>query len=98
MPAVDYLRANRLRTLLLADMNALFERVDVIVHPSFASVLLGATNLSGHPTCVAPCGFREDGTPFSISFTGPLFGEATVLALASAWQAATPWEDRHPPL
>jgi Asp-tRNA(Asn)/Glu-tRNA(Gln) amidotransferase A subunit family amidase len=46
---------------------------------------------------VAPCGFREDGTPFSISFPGPLFGEAALLALASAWQAATPWEDRHPP-
>lgn len=97
VPAVDYLRANRLRTLLVRDMQAVFERVDVIVHPSFAAELVTTTNLSGHPTCVAPAGFRADGTPFSISFTGPLFGEATLLALAAAWQASTPWEDRHPP-
>jgi Asp-tRNA(Asn)/Glu-tRNA(Gln) amidotransferase A subunit family amidase len=98
IPAVDYIRANRLRTLLVRDMEAALADVHALVHPSFALSLLAATNLSGHPTFVAPCGFREDGTPYSISYTGKLFGDADVLALAAAWQAATDHEDRHPDL
>jgi Asp-tRNA(Asn)/Glu-tRNA(Gln) amidotransferase A subunit family amidase len=98
IPAVDYIRANRMRTLLVRDMEAALADVHALVHPSFALSLLAATNLSGHPTFVAPCGFREDGTPYSISFTGKLFGDADVLALAAAWQAATDHEDRHPDL
>ncbi len=98
IPAVDYIRANRLRTLLIRDFEAALRDVKALVHPSFAGSILGATNLSGHPTFVAPCGFREDGTPFSISFTGKLFGEGELLALAIAWQDATDYHRRHPKL
>ncbi len=98
IPAVDYIRANRLRTLLIRDLEATLAGVRVLVHPSFASGLLPMTNLSGHPTFVAPCGFGADGLPYSVSFTGKLFGEAEVLALASAWQRATDYHQRHPKL
>lgn len=98
IPAVDYIRANRLRTLLIRDLEAALGGVRAIVHPSFAGNLLAMTNLSGHPTFVAPCGFDEEGKPYSISFTGKLFGDADVLALAQAWQRATDHEDRHPKL
>jgi Asp-tRNA(Asn)/Glu-tRNA(Gln) amidotransferase A subunit family amidase len=98
IPAVDYIRANRLRTLLIRDLEAALSGVKAIVHPSFAGSLLAMTNLAGHPTFVAPCGFDEQGRPYSISFTGRLFGDADVLALAKAWQAATEHEDRHPEL
>jgi Asp-tRNA(Asn)/Glu-tRNA(Gln) amidotransferase A subunit family amidase len=98
IPAVDYIRANRLRTLLIRDLEATFAGVKALVHPSFASGLLAATNLAGHPTLVAPCGFGADGTPYSISFTGRLFGEAELLALAAAWQRSTDYHTRHPKL
>ncbi len=98
IPAVDYIRANRLRTLLIRDWEAALAGVKAIVHPSFAGSILGATNLGGQPTLVAPCGFREDGTPFSISFTGRLFGDREVLALAMAWQGATEHHWQHPKL
>jgi hypothetical protein len=98
IPAVDYIRANRLRTLLIRDLEQALAGVRAIVHPSFAGQLLGMTNLSGHPTFVAPCGFDDRGKPYSVSFTGKLFGDAEVLALARAWQAATAYEDRHPEL
>jgi Asp-tRNA(Asn)/Glu-tRNA(Gln) amidotransferase A subunit family amidase len=98
IPAVDYIRANRLRTLLVRDVEAALAPVKAIVHPSFAGSILGMTNLSGHPTFVAPCGFEKDGTPYSISFTGRLFGDADVLALAKAWQASTDYHRRHPKL
>jgi len=96
IPAVDYIRANRLRTLLIRDLEAALAGVRAIVHPSFAGNLLAMTNLSGHPTFVAPCGFDEEGKPYSISFTGRLFGDAEVLALAAAWQWRTKYHDRHP--
>ncbi len=98
VPAVDYLRANRLRTLLIRDFNAALAEVDALVHPSYADDILALTNLTGHPTFVAPCGFRDDGTPFSISFTGKLFGETELLALVRAWQSATDHHLRHPDL
>lgn len=98
IPAVDYLRANRLRTLLIRDLEATLSGVRAIVHPSFASSLLAMTNLSGHPTFVAPCGFDAQGKPYSISFTARLFGDADLLALARAWQDRTEHEDRHPKL
>jgi len=98
IPAVDYIRANRLRTLLIRDLEAALAGVEAIVHPSFAGSLLALTNLSGHPTFVAPCGFDEQGKPYSVSFTGRLLGDAEVLALAQAWQRMTDYEDRHPEL
>jgi Asp-tRNA(Asn)/Glu-tRNA(Gln) amidotransferase A subunit family amidase len=98
IPAVDYIRANRLRTLLIRDLEKLFADVKVLVHPSFAGSILAMTNLSGHPTFVAPCGFDENGKPYSISFTGKLFGDADVLAIAQQWQRATDYDDKHPQL
>ena len=98
IPAVDYIRANRLRTLLIRDLEVALAGVKAIVHPSFAGSILAMTNLSGHPTFVAPCGFGEDGLPYSISFTGRLFGDADVLALAMAWQRSTDYHRRHPKL
>jgi Asp-tRNA(Asn)/Glu-tRNA(Gln) amidotransferase A subunit family amidase len=97
IPAVDYIRANRLRALLIRDYEGVLSTVKAIVHPSFAGQILAATNLSGHPTFVAPCGFSEDGLPFSISFTTRLYGESELMALAIAWQEATDYHRRHPP-
>src|SRR5262245_6805277 len=98
IPAVDYIRANRLRTLLVRDVEAALAPVQAIVHPSFAGSILGMTNRSGHPTFVAPVGFEKDGTPYSISFAGRLYGDADVLALAKAWQGSTDYHLRHPKL
>jgi len=96
VPAVEYLRANRLRTLLMQELDAVLAQVDVLVHPSFAEGLLSMTNLTGHPVVVAPAGFREDGTPFSVSFTGPIDGEGRLLTFAHLWQRSTVHHLRHP--
>jgi Asp-tRNA(Asn)/Glu-tRNA(Gln) amidotransferase A subunit family amidase len=60
---------------------------------------LTATNLTGHPACILPNGFR-DGTPInvSITFLGSLFGEANLLRVAHAYQQATGFHLRHPAL
>lgn len=97
VPAVEYIQANRLRTLLMEAMDDLFEHVDVFIAPSFAPRLLQITNLTGHPCVVLPNGFRESGTPTSISFIGTMYGDQRVLAVAKAYQDATAFHRQHPP-
>jgi Asp-tRNA(Asn)/Glu-tRNA(Gln) amidotransferase A subunit family amidase len=70
--------------------------VDLFVTPSFASNLIQITNLTGHPALVVPNGFNSDGTPVSLSIVGRLFGEADLLSVGEAYQAATDFHRRHP--
>ena len=98
IPAVEYINANRARTLLMMEMETLFKSVDVFVAPTFGSGDLLATNLTGHPAIVLPNGFRENGTPTSITFTGKLYDEGTLLAIAGAYQNATDFHLRYPVL
>ena len=98
-PAVEYIRGNRIRTLVMHEMEKTMADVDVYVCPSFGGGNLLLTNLTGHPAVVVPNGFRSsDGTPTSITFTGKLFGEAAVLAVAHAYQQATDFHRKRPPL
>lgn len=98
IPAVEYLRANRIRSLLMQDMKPIFEQVDVYVTPTYAGSNLLITNLTGHPQVVVPNGFRPDDTPTSITFTGDLFSEGAMLAVAQAFQRHTDHHRRRPPM
>ncbi len=98
IPAVEYLQANRLRTLVMQSMAEIFSTVDVYVCPSYGGSNLLLTNLTGHPCVVLPNGFTEKGTPTSITFLGNLFGEAETLAIAKAYQEATGFHLQHPAL
>jgi len=98
IPAVEYIQANRLRTLLMEKMAEMMEEIDVYVGPSFGGNNLLITNLTGHPTVVVPSGFDEKGNPTSISFVGKLFGEAKALRVAQAFQNATSFHLEHPRL
>ena len=96
IPAVEYINANRARTLGMEAMRDLFQKVDVVVVPTFSNQLL-ITNLTGHPAVIVPNGFRaSDGTPVSLTFIGNLFSEAKLLAVAHAYQQATGFHRKHP--
>ncbi len=97
VPAVEYLRANRIRTLVMHEMKKVMSQVDAYVYGDDSSL----TNLTGHPTVVLPNGFRSDNgieTPRAITFTGRLYGETELLAIAHAYQQATGHHLRHPPM
>ncbi len=98
IPAVEYIQANRIRSMVMAAMDEAMRGVDVFVTPSFGGNVLLTTNLTGHPAVVLPSGFASDGTPVSISFIGNLWGEAETLAVAKAYQDATDHHLRVPPL
>lgn len=100
IPAVDYINANRVRTIAIQKWDEMFKNFDVIVTPTAAANLpqLVATNLTGHPAVILPNGFRDDGTPVSLTFLGGLFEEAKLLAVADAYQRATNFHLKHPAL
>jgi Asp-tRNA(Asn)/Glu-tRNA(Gln) amidotransferase A subunit family amidase len=98
VPAVEYLRAARVRTLLMRAMAKVMEKVDLYVGSGPDLVI---TNLTGHPTVVFPGNFSDrDGRPApgSITLTGRLYDETTILAVAHAYQQATGNHLGQPPL
>ena len=97
IPAVEYINANRARSLLNQEMANLMEKVDVYLIPSYYGDNLLRTNLTGHPCVVVPNGFNDKGSPTSISFIGNLYNDGNVLAVAKAFQEASDWHKKHPP-
>jgi aspartyl-tRNA(Asn)/glutamyl-tRNA(Gln) amidotransferase subunit A len=55
-------------------------------------------NVFGIPAISVPCGFTRSGLPIGLQIVGPRLGEAAVLALAHAYEQATDWHRREPPL
>ncbi len=98
IPAVEYIQANRIRSILIEDFNKLIKDYDVIVCPTYGGGQLLMTNLTGHPCVVVPNGFDDKNHPTSISFIGNLYDEATILAFAKKYQENTDFEELHPDL
>ncbi len=58
----------------------------------------GQFNMYGIPAISIPCGFTTAGLPVGVMLAGPRFSESRVLALARAFEIATDWHTRRPPL
>ncbi len=58
----------------------------------------GQFNAYGIPAVSIPCGFTSAGLPIGLMIAGPRFAEGQVLALARAYEQATNWHTRRPPL
>ena len=104
IPAVEYIRAQRARTMLVEKFEKFMADWDVVVIPSQA--LLTTTNLTGNPQVVLKCGFaeaiRQDGSkvkvPRTIGFLGKIYDEGSPLRVALAYEQATEWHSMHPNL
>lgn len=97
IPAVEYLQAQRVRSLLIEQMDAQLKGLDAYIAPSFSANLV-LTNLTGQPAIAIPNGFTAAGLPTTITFMGQLYEEGTLLALAKAYQDATDFDEKHPVL
>jgi len=98
IPAVEYIQANRIRRLIMEEMNKKMKDIDVYIAPTFDGYNLLLTNLTGHPAVVVPNGFDDKGNPTSITFIGNLFEEEKILAVAKAYQEVTDFHLKHPKL
>ena len=96
IPAVEYINASRVRTLLIQEMQNIMSTIDLYVAPSWEGDNNLLTNLTGHPCVVLPNGFLDNGTPTSITFIGRLFDEGTLIAFAKLYQDTTDFHLKHP--
>lgn len=94
VPAVEYIRAQQARTLMMREWGALMQGYDAILS-SNNSASLGATNLTGHPALTMKVGFLEN-RPRALMLTGKLYDEATILRIGLAYEQATDWDAMHP--
>lgn len=96
VPAVEYINANRQRSVMIEALNTFMKNYDIIIVPSFSGSQLAITNLTGHPVVCMPLAINPNGRPNSITLIGNLYDEATLLAVAKAFQDATPHNKAHP--
>lgn len=107
-----YAQARRQVDLLRREITTVFSRVDLLVVPTMLgepvtiadSAKVDAVdyrntvpfNTYGLPAISIPCGFTRSGLPIGLQISGPPFGESIVLALAHAYEQATPWHSMRP--
>ncbi|MCW5977067.1 MAG: hypothetical protein KIT09_03280 [Bryobacteraceae bacterium] len=121
--AVDYIKAHRVRTMLMEEMRRVFETCDVMMLPAgnpaprLDSETVGTdaprdpppdprpdvfnlANVTGVPAIVLPCGFTAGPPPLplAIQFYARPFDEAALFRVGHAYQSATDWHTRKPPL
>lgn len=110
--AADYIRARREMETLRAQAGRLFAQAELLITPAAPApafelgkpaeliFLRNAApwNLYGLPSISIPCGFTAAGLPVGLQITGPPAREDLVLALAGAYQQATAWHTKRPPL
>src|SRR5690606_33054330 len=97
---------------LFADVDVLVTPTCMVLPDTIENVLAGRSlpsdlpllrntlpyNVLGLPAISVPCGFSPEGLPIGLMIAGPRLGEARVLALAHAYEQATEWHARRPPL
>ena len=96
IPAVEYVSANRHRSILMQKTNAAMQPFDIIITPSFGGKQLAITNLTGHPALCMPIGLSKQGLPNSITFLANLFQEEALITLGKFYQSITLHDDIHP--
>jgi aspartyl-tRNA(Asn)/glutamyl-tRNA(Gln) amidotransferase subunit A len=85
--------------ILPRTINDALNREEVVV-PREPETISNCTpfNVFGLPAISIPCGFSTGGLPIGLMIAGPRFSEGKVLALANAYEKATPWHTKRPTL
>jgi aspartyl-tRNA(Asn)/glutamyl-tRNA(Gln) amidotransferase subunit A len=112
--AADYMNAQRERRRLIDEMSALYERYDALVTASGNPPRLAGAysvrnawkvpsihtpfSVTGGPALAVCTGFTANGLPLSMQIAGRPYGDATVLRVGHAYEKATRWWLRQPPL
>ncbi len=73
------------------------EKVEDPLQMYLADVYTIPVNLAGLPGISVPCGFGSE-LPIGLQLIGKPFDEPTVLRAAAAYEQATPWHTRRPPV
>ena len=74
------------------------EKVDDPLTMYLSDIFTISTNLAGIPGLSLPCGFSSGGLPIGLQLLGPPFGEPRLLQVAYAFEQATDFHRRKPPI
>ena len=74
------------------------EKIDDPLTMYLLDIYTLSANLAGVPGISAPCGFSGKGLPIGLQLMGPPFGEEVLLQTAYAFEQATEWHKRKPPV
>lgn len=108
--ATQYLRAQKVRAHFVKEFTALFGTFDVFLTPGFPAPageradvrqpFRRVFNVCGFPALVLPAGFSTSppGLPLSLQIAAKPFAEETIYAAAAAFEGATSWHLKRPPL
>ena len=100
--AVDYLQANRRRASIMQDVARRIRDVDVVMFTTLTldsrTSLNPVMSLTGHPSVAVPNGFAANGAPTGVMFSGHLYREGELMALARAFQDQNRQYEKLPPL
>jgi hypothetical protein len=95
VPAVEYLQAQRVRSLTMKRFEAEFGDLDLFLAYGIGGYSLTLTNSTGHPQAIIPYGLNDKGQNLSISVVGRVYQEDRMLAVAKALQDVTKFSYRH---
>ena len=110
IPAVQYLRAQKVRATFTNELAETFRRVDVFLTPGMPAPagepvdvrqpFRRMFNVCGFPALVLPMGFSTApaGLPLGLQIAATPFDEEAIYAAAQAFESATGWHARRPPL
>jgi len=108
--AAQYLRAQRAREQIVREMEAVLDKLDVLLIPAESEPagepqrgrynFKSYFNLTGHPGLAIPSGFSNSpaGLPVGVQVVAGPFEEEIVYAVGHAYQSVTDWHTKHPPL
>lgn len=108
LSSVDYLRAQRIRSIFQKEMNEQLQQVDAWITPSTptsAPFGISTTGLptfntpftnAGVPAISIPMGLDRLGLPTGLQIVAKSFQEETLFALGHAFQTSTDWHQRRP--
>jgi Asp-tRNA(Asn)/Glu-tRNA(Gln) amidotransferase A subunit family amidase len=100
--AVDYLQANRRRAAIMQEVARRIRDVDAVMFTTLTldsrTSLNPVMSLTGHPSVAVPNGFGANGSPTGVMFSGHLYREGDVMALAKAFQDQNRQYEKLPPL
>jgi aspartyl-tRNA(Asn)/glutamyl-tRNA(Gln) amidotransferase subunit A len=108
VPAPTYVRAQQIRTLLIATLRRELREHDALITPAAlgpapaglastgSPVLNRPFSFTGFPSVTVPCGLTAAGLPVGLQIAGRPFEEAAILRIAAAYEAATRWGERAP--
>ena len=110
IPAVQYLRAQKVRATFTHQLSDTFSRLDVFLTPGMPAPageridvrqpFRRMFNACGFPALVLPMGFSTSpaGLPLGLQIAAKPFDEEAIYAAAQAFESATEWHSRRPAL